>query len=197
MNLTVTKKLYPDSKVHGAYMGPTWGRQVPGGPHVGHMNLADRLTVCNMRCYSLMGDYYCLNMNLTVTKKLYTQIVRFMGLTWGLPGASRTHVGPMNLANRLTVCHVRCYLLKFAIHFVVHISSNIFVLLYPNSTRPSLLTMIYGIILLIYFIQNSWVNNSLALERCVNNATSVFYKLTLQIYILSTSCKNSSELSIT
>ena len=31
---------YPDSKVHGTNMGPTWGRQDPGGPHVGHMNLA-------------------------------------------------------------------------------------------------------------------------------------------------------------
>ena len=30
----------PDSKVHGANVGPTWGRQDPGGPHVGHMNLA-------------------------------------------------------------------------------------------------------------------------------------------------------------
>ena len=30
----------PDSKVHGANMGPTWGRQDPGGPHVGPMNLA-------------------------------------------------------------------------------------------------------------------------------------------------------------
>ena len=30
---------YPDSKVHVANMGPTWGHQVPGGPHVGHMNL--------------------------------------------------------------------------------------------------------------------------------------------------------------
>ena len=29
-----------DSKVHGASMGPTWGRQDPGGPHVGHMKLA-------------------------------------------------------------------------------------------------------------------------------------------------------------
>ena len=29
----------PDSKVHGAHMGPTWGRQDPGGPHVGHVNL--------------------------------------------------------------------------------------------------------------------------------------------------------------
>ena len=30
----------PDSKVHGANKGPIWGRQVPGGPHVGPMNFA-------------------------------------------------------------------------------------------------------------------------------------------------------------
>ena len=33
-------KVVPDSKVHGANMGPIWGRQEPGGPHVGPMNLA-------------------------------------------------------------------------------------------------------------------------------------------------------------
>ena len=42
--LDVKPSLYlntnPDSKVHGANMGPTWRRQDPGGPHVGHMNLA-------------------------------------------------------------------------------------------------------------------------------------------------------------
>ena len=31
---------YPDSKIHGANMGPIWGRQDPGGPHVGPMNFA-------------------------------------------------------------------------------------------------------------------------------------------------------------
>ena len=31
---------HPDSKVHGAIMGLIWGRQDPGGPHVGPMNLA-------------------------------------------------------------------------------------------------------------------------------------------------------------
>ena len=31
---------YPDSKVHGANMGPIWGRFDPGGPHVGPMNFA-------------------------------------------------------------------------------------------------------------------------------------------------------------
>ena len=31
---------FPDSKVHGASMGFIWGRQDPGGPHVGPMNFA-------------------------------------------------------------------------------------------------------------------------------------------------------------
>ena len=32
--------MYPNSKVHGANMGPIWGRQDPGGPDVGPMNFA-------------------------------------------------------------------------------------------------------------------------------------------------------------
>ena len=32
-----------ESKVHGAKMGPIWGRQDPGGPHVGPMNFAIRV----------------------------------------------------------------------------------------------------------------------------------------------------------
>ena len=31
---------YPDSKVHGAKMGTTCGRQDPGGLHIGPMDLA-------------------------------------------------------------------------------------------------------------------------------------------------------------
>ena len=30
----------PDSKVHGANMGPSWGRQDPDGPHVGSIDFA-------------------------------------------------------------------------------------------------------------------------------------------------------------
>ena len=30
----------PESKIHGANLGPNWGRQDPGGPHVGPMNFA-------------------------------------------------------------------------------------------------------------------------------------------------------------
>ena len=41
------QKDYPDSKVHGAYMGPTWVLSAPAGPHVGPMNLAIRLVSIN------------------------------------------------------------------------------------------------------------------------------------------------------
>ena len=34
---------FTDSKVQEAYMGPTWGQQASGGPHVGPMNLAIRV----------------------------------------------------------------------------------------------------------------------------------------------------------
>ena len=39
LRLTPTVVLF-DSKVHGANMGPIWGRQDPGGPHVGPVNFA-------------------------------------------------------------------------------------------------------------------------------------------------------------
>ena len=35
----------PDSKVHGANMGPTWVLSAPDGPHVGPMNLAMNLAL--------------------------------------------------------------------------------------------------------------------------------------------------------
>ena len=31
---------HSDIKIHEANMGPIWGRQDPGGPHVGPMNFA-------------------------------------------------------------------------------------------------------------------------------------------------------------
>ena len=41
--IAVVRYLYrgfPDNKAHGANMGPIWGRQDPGGPHVGPMDFA-------------------------------------------------------------------------------------------------------------------------------------------------------------
>ena len=39
----IVLRSFPDSKVHGANMGPTWVLSVPDGPHVGPMNLAIRV----------------------------------------------------------------------------------------------------------------------------------------------------------
>ena len=36
----MVSNVYPDSKVHGAHMGPTWVLSAPDGPHVGPMYLA-------------------------------------------------------------------------------------------------------------------------------------------------------------
>ena len=43
---------YPDSKVHGANMGPIWGQQDPVGPHVGPMNFAVWVPFRNPRGHS-------------------------------------------------------------------------------------------------------------------------------------------------
>ena len=40
---------YPDSKVHGANLGPTWVLSAPDGPHVGSMNLAIRVFITCIR----------------------------------------------------------------------------------------------------------------------------------------------------
>ena len=40
LKITVRCDLFPDSKVHGANMGPTWVLSAPDGPYVGPMNLA-------------------------------------------------------------------------------------------------------------------------------------------------------------
>ena len=39
---------YPDSKVHGANMGPIWGQQNPGGPYVGPMNFVIWVTALTL-----------------------------------------------------------------------------------------------------------------------------------------------------
>ena len=44
---------HPDSKVHGANMGPTWVLSAPGGPHVGPINLAIR----DVHCPSFSNPY--------------------------------------------------------------------------------------------------------------------------------------------
>ena len=43
---------FPDSKVHGAHMGPTWVLSAPDGPQVGPMNLAIRVVLFLLLIFS-------------------------------------------------------------------------------------------------------------------------------------------------
>ena len=47
---------HTEKKVHAANMGPIWGRQGPGGPHVGHMNFA----IWAANVYSLKAWLCCI-----------------------------------------------------------------------------------------------------------------------------------------
>ena len=73
--------IYPDSKVHGANMGPTWVLLAPDGPHVGPMNLA--IWVMLQRA-GASASIVLHGAN--------------MGPTWVLSAPDGPHVGPMNLA---------------------------------------------------------------------------------------------------
>ena len=48
---------YPDSKVHGANMGPIWVLSAPDGPHVGPMNFAIRVRLPNTCAMSVSRNY--------------------------------------------------------------------------------------------------------------------------------------------
>ena len=52
---TAYPRSYSDSKVHGANMGPIWGQQDPGGPHVGPVNFA--IWVCIYSCPAELPDH--------------------------------------------------------------------------------------------------------------------------------------------
>ena len=40
LDIAMIVLIFPDSKVHGANMGPTWVLSAPDGPDIGPMNLA-------------------------------------------------------------------------------------------------------------------------------------------------------------
>ena len=68
----------PDSKVHGANMGPIWGQQDPGGPHVGPMNFAIWDVSCEFKLILTYVLYLLMScgMQYHVTCILYSIIAR-------------------------------------------------------------------------------------------------------------------------
>ena len=66
--MTVYISVYsPDSKVHGANMGPTWVLSSPGGPYVGPMNLAVWVVLRHMET---LGAYHYTRLFLSIWSTL-------------------------------------------------------------------------------------------------------------------------------
>ena len=61
------KRSNPDSKVHGANMGPTWDRQDPGGPDVGPMKIAIWAFVESTLAIRTGNKTYFYNMTMPLT----------------------------------------------------------------------------------------------------------------------------------
>ena len=84
-------------------MGPIWGRQDPGGSHVGPMNFAiwaglTSLTAwvhINIALHEGIFLAYISYYRLIFMNEKVSLIARIMRPTWGPSGADRTHVGPM------------------------------------------------------------------------------------------------------
>ena len=93
-NIHVSHRLcinIPDSKVHGANLGPIWGRQDPGGPRVGPMNLAIWDVVitfecdgCEETCSPKIVSVYISHLNYTYTKMPFILPTPFQTLSYFL-----------------------------------------------------------------------------------------------------------------
>ena len=70
MNVSVVMKLdHPDSKVHGAIMGPVWGRQDPCRPHGGPMNFATWASM-NTAIWWMLPIFHILFLEITMTRSI-------------------------------------------------------------------------------------------------------------------------------
>ena len=74
-------RAYPDSRVHGASMGPTWGRQDPGGLHVGPMNFAIWVLRLNDLIYNFdLG--FTVHRDSFTAKSLFLYHISYALLSW-------------------------------------------------------------------------------------------------------------------
>ena len=65
---------HPDSKIHGANMGSIWGRQDPGGPHVGPMNFdiwANSLEIASFSSCNVISYCALISLNEKMRMQLF------------------------------------------------------------------------------------------------------------------------------
>ena len=85
----------PDSKVHEAYKGPTWGRQDPGGPHVGPMNPAITVSTINIWAYFMVYTLYSPEVSVPsyAGNTAQFQILQKPNKTWQVYNEARIQLG--------------------------------------------------------------------------------------------------------
>ena len=110
---TIAHNIYPDSKIHGANMGPIWGRQDPGGPHAGPMNPAIwvHMLLCSDLLYpplnKVEGRYtgFTLSVRLSVRLSVCGQNrVRSVSSTLLIGSISYLHILSSNFRRRRVTC---------------------------------------------------------------------------------------------
>ena len=131
------REAYPDSKVHGANMGPIWGRKDPGGPHVGPMNFAIWVgywgiwkSIAAANNHLLIQDYHSDDelKQIERKKKYDTQTLLLFMTTKHLSILSPKTMRWCNTLQRYSL-------------FII-----------PKETPTSFLRMRYGVFLCVYFL---------------------------------------------
>ena len=133
----------PDSKFHGANMGPIWGRQDPGGPLVGHRNLAiwDILWCATQHILIYMQDAE--NLMTTDIVKYHWKRTNYLSIIPPLSKASPVQGGfilglkhktwylmnEWSITDNLLICNMNQLLFTF-----VYVKPQIFV--YPGNKVP-------------------------------------------------------------
>ena len=117
----------PDSKVRGANMEPIWGRQDPGGPHVGHMSLA--IWEAFWKCPLLNGNCCYLCSNFPVPKGQLDNISDNLSMIY-LPINIKTHI----YMHIFIICISICELIKpYRQYIYISIYSSTYPFFYPSN----------------------------------------------------------------
>ena len=150
--LDVEPEIDLDNKVHGADMGPTWGQQAPGGPHVGpwillsgdgwrHTSLCRSpwkfipAVWCTIAPISLLHRHSCVKS--IISMYFYTDykiIIKYpyivymidddykFGLHWNMPITSGAHKWRQYTHALITACLMQKY--STTVHFAVTVGTT-------------------------------------------------------------------------
>ena len=72
----------PDSKVHGANMGPIWGRQDPGGPMLVSWTLLSRISLVNQSLNEQNDHYFVADTVKNILIQISLQFASIGPINW-------------------------------------------------------------------------------------------------------------------